>query len=649
MRWHEAEWLEANQRSLMAQVDRLYRLVESQLATSEADSPRDQAAESAAEPPPWVHPEPPAWETLQMLFGLSEFERDILLLCAGVELSSRLRERCERLAGERQPAVSFGMALALLGNPHWSALAPDQPLRRWKLIDLDHDRSLTGAGLRIDEPILHVLTGHLARDERLRDLVVPLGLDTPLFASHAANVAAIGRSLQGSGRVSVHGVDPLARQQVAARSLAELGLHAFRLRAADVPLGAQDRAMLATLWSREAAIVPAGLVIEVGDHETNERKDAVGAFLGQVKGAVIVSHRDPLSWAEQPLAQLELARPSAEEQRTMWRQLLAHTTIEDRELDGILSEFRVGVDQMLAAASTLEALAESGENQRGHGAVWQLLRRSSRGRLDALAQRIESDAGWDDLVVPAPTLELLRALALQARHRATVYETWGFASRSRRGLGLSALFSGPSGVGKTMAAEVIANELELDLYKIDLSQMVSKYIGETEKNLARVFDVAEAGGVVLLFDEADALFGQRSEVKDSHDRYANIEVSYLLQRMEAFRGIAILTTNQKSALDSAFLRRIRFMVPFPHPDLGHRAILWRKAFPATSPASGLDIDRLARLNLTGGNIRSVAINAAFLAAEASEPVGMHHVIRAARAEYQKLERPFSAAELGGAP
>jgi SpoVK/Ycf46/Vps4 family AAA+-type ATPase len=277
-----------------------------------------------------------------------------------------------------------------------------------------------------------------------------------------------------------------------------------------------------------------------------------------------------------------------------------------------------------------------------------VLRRSSRGRLDTLAQRIDSEAGWEDLVVPPQTLELLRTLTIQARHRATVYETWGFASRSRRGLGLSALFSGPSGVGKTLAAEVVANELELDLYKIDLSQMVSKYIGETEKNLARVFDAAEAGGVVLLFDEADALFGHRSEVKDSHDRYANIEVSYLLQRMEAFRGIAVLTTNQKSALDSAFMRRIRFVVQFPHPDSGHRALLWKKAFPAAAALANLDIERLARLNLSGGNIRSVALNAAFLAAESREPVGMHHVMQAARAEYLKLERPFSLAEFGGA-
>ena len=188
-----------------------------------------------------------------------------------------------------------------------------------------------------------------------------------------------------------------------------------------------------------------------------------------------------------------------------------------------------------------------------------------RTRLDDLAQRIDPAAGWDDLVLPALQLEAIRRVAQHVRHRATVYDAWGFAARSARGLGISALFAGASGTGKTMAAEVLAAELRLDLYRIDLRRVVSKYIGETEKNLRRVFDAAEDSGAILLFDEADALFGKRSEVKDSHDRYANIEVSYLLQRMEAYRGLAILTTNLKSALDPAFLRRIRFVVAVPLP------------------------------------------------------------------------------------
>ena len=270
-----------------------------------------------------------------------------------------------------------------------------------------------------------------------------------------------------------------------------------------------------------------------------------------------------------------------------------------------------------------------------------------RTRLDDLAQRIEPAAGWDDLVLPAPQIEAVRRIAQHVRHRATVYDAWGFAARSARGLGISALFAGVSGTGKTMAAEVLAAELRLDLYRIDLAGVVSKYIGETEKNLRRVFDAAERSGAILLFDEADALFGKRSEVKDSHDRYANIEVSYLLQRMEAYRGLAILTTNLKNALDPAFLRRLRFVVQFPFPDAAHRAEIWRRIFPASTPTEGLDAGKLAQLNVPGGNIRNIALNAAFLAAEAGEPVRMRHIGEAARIEYAKLERPLTDAEIGG--
>jgi SpoVK/Ycf46/Vps4 family AAA+-type ATPase len=198
-----------------------------------------------------------------------------------------------------------------------------------------------------------------------------------------------------------------------------------------------------------------------------------------------------------------------------------------------------------------------------------------------------------------------------------------------------------------MAAEVLANALRLDLYRIDLSSVVSKYIGETEKNLRRVFDAAEDGGAILFFDEADALFGKRSEVKDSHDRYANIEINYLLQRMEQYRGLAVLATNMKKAIDPGFLRRIRFVVNFPFPDTVQRAEIWQRIFPPHTPTEGLDIDKLARLNVAGGNIRNIAINAAFLAADAREPVRMSHVARATRSEYAKIEKPAPEAEIAG--
>jgi SpoVK/Ycf46/Vps4 family AAA+-type ATPase len=235
-------------------------------------------------------------------------------------------------------------------------------------------------------------------------------------------------------------------------------------------------------------------------------------------------------------------------------------------------------------------------------------------------------------------------LAGQLRQRGLVYEQWGFAAKSQRGLGVSALFYGPSGVGKTMAAEVLASELKLDLYHIDLSRVVSKYIGQTEANLRRVFDAAQENGAILLFDEADSLFGVRSQVKDSHDRYANIEVSYLLQRMESYRGLAILTTNMRQALDQAFLRRIRFSVEFPFPNATHRGQIWRGVFPAATRTEGLDFERLAHLRISGGSIRNIALNAAFLAADSGHPVRMSHLRQAAQSEYTKLERRLTPIE-----
>jgi len=290
--------------------------------------------------------------------------------------------------------------------------------------------------------------------------------------------------------------------------------------------------------------------------------------------------------------------------------------------------------------------AELGDDALGR-AVWRVCREHARRSMEQSATRIEPKSDWNSLVLPEPQLRILRQIALQLRHRTTVLEEWGFAEKYSRGLGLTALFAGASGTGKTLAAEVLAHTLDLDLHQIDLAGLISKYIGETEKNLKRVFDAAEDSGAVLLFDEADALFGKRTEVKDSHDRYANIEVSYLLQRMEAYRGLAILTTNMRHSIDTAFLRRLRFIVEFPFPDVTHRARIWRGVFPPGTPTRDLDAERLARLNVSGGVIRNIAMHAAFLAADASTPVGMAHLLEAARAEYAKLERPLSSSELGG--
>jgi SpoVK/Ycf46/Vps4 family AAA+-type ATPase len=237
-------------------------------------------------------------------------------------------------------------------------------------------------------------------------------------------------------------------------------------------------------------------------------------------------------------------------------------------------------------------------------------------------------------------------LANQVQQRWKVYEAWGFGAQLGRGRGITALFAGASGTGKTMAAEIIAAQLGLDLYRIDLAGVVSKYIGETEKNLRRVFDAAERSGSILFFDEADALFGTRTEVRDSHDRYANVEINYLLQRMEDYRGLAILATNRRAALDGAFLRRLRFVIDFPFPVASDRRRIWERVFPAQAETDGVEYASLSRLELTGGNIRSIAVNAAFLAASERTPIGMPHLMRAAAREYTKLAKPISAAEFG---
>jgi hypothetical protein len=366
----------------------------------------------------------------------------------------------------------------------------------------------------------------------------------------------------------------------------------------------------------------------------------LAAFVDGLRATVIVASSEPVSLGRRGSARIDVARPTPAEQRVLWERLLGESSAPlNGALDALIAHF--DLPRHAIAAASREASGEAPLET----ALWRACRAQSRPRLDDLAQRIEPVAGWGDIVLPATQLEILGEIAAHVRGRARVYHEWGFARKSTRGLGVSALFEGASGTGKTMAAEVLALELDLDLYRIDLSQVVSKYIGETEKNLRRLFDAAETGAAILLFDEADALFGKRSEVKDSHDRYANIEVSYLLQRMEAYRGLAILTTNARDAIDQAFMRRIRFVVSFPFPDEAQRAEIWRRVFPAETPTEAIDHRALARLSLPGGSIRNIALAAAFVAADERSPVRMSHLARAAARECAKLERPLTEAEV----
>ncbi len=449
---------------------------------------------------------------------------------------------------------------------------------------------------------------------------------------------------------------------IAAAACADLDMQLQSIQAANIPRTVAEREALVRLWEREAILKHSALLVDCEDLNGKEQMRAVISFIERLQSLIIVVGRKPLRPRSRPVVRLEINPLTTGEQLGLWHQALEPLAPKfDGQLEGLVSQFRLTPQTIQEACWQLEIKQEqlnredeSAANSHSLTApdlifdsLWDICRVQSQPQLGELAQRIKAIATWDDLVLPDLQRQQLKEIAAQVRQRVKVYDTWEFAVRGANGLGITALFAGASGTGKTLAAEVLAQELRLDLYRIDLSQVVSKYIGETEKNLRRVFAAAEEGGAILLFDEADALFGKRSEVRDSHDRYANIEVSYLLQRMEAYRGLAILTTNLKSAIDSAFLRRIRFVVQFPFPDVAQRTEIWRRMFPDKLPTAGLDFNQLARLNVAGGNIRNIALNGAFLAADAGESVRMGHLLRAARSEYAKLEKSLTEAEVGG--
>jgi ATP-dependent 26S proteasome regulatory subunit len=631
-------WTEANQRYLMSALDAVRGALEGRPAVQ--TSAADEMSSS------------PALETLCKLFGLSPFERAVLLMCAGMELDSKFADVCAKANGDpRRAYPTFSLALAALPDAHWSALAPDAPLRRWHLIEVPGTgESLTTSPLRIDERILHYLTGVAGVDERLHGLIEPVNPPVDLAPSRSIVADKIAEWWSGAPRagswpiVQLCGRAGADKLSIVAGAASKLGMRLHKIHARDVPPAAREREILARLWEREAILTGSALLIDAGDLDGSESEHVLAAFAENIGSIVLISAREPVRISSRLTMRIDVAQPAAGEQRALWQSALGASAEQvNGELENVLAHFDLdmrGIHAVCAELAVREGIPES-------GTIWDICRAQSRPQIGTLAQRIEPVAKWSDIVLPEAQLRTLREVALQVRQRGRVYYAWGFAAKSSRALGISALFAGASGTGKTLAAEVLANELRLDLYRIDLSQVVSKYIGETEKNLRRVFDAAEEGGAILLFDEADALFGKRSEVKDSHDRYANIEVSYLLQRMEAYRGLAILTTNMKDALDPAFLRRIRFVVQFPFPDAAERIEIWRRMFPAQTPVDGLDMAKLAKLNVAGGNIRNIALNAAFLAADANEPVRMNHVLRAARTEYAKIEKPLTDAEIGG--
>jgi hypothetical protein len=627
---------------LFAVIARIRGLLEQKLAGKEVVPAAETAPSDAGH-----H----ALQTLRREFHLSSFEADIVALCAGAELDPAISALCAAIQGDDcRRCPTFRIALEFLPDAHWSALLPVAPLRRWKLLEVGSREMLTTSPLRIEESVLHFLMGVPVLDERLRNCAEAVGWPAVLpgsYRPHAEKIVGTWSKPEGPRTVvQLQGNAAEGKRALAAAACAALGVRLYALRVGAIPASTTELEGLAQLWDRDAVLTGSALLLQA-DGASPAQWEVVSGLADRINGLLLVAGSGALGLHQRELVTLKIERPKADEQGALWKNILGeHAEKLNGELDRVAQHFALDFASIKTAAShVLDAI---GDNEADVlPLIWEACRGEARAELDGKAQRIEVRAGWQDLVLPEASLNMLQTVVIHVRQQEKVLERWGFAAQSSRGLGVTALFTGQSGTGKTLAAEVLANELRLDLYRIDLSQVVNKYIGETEKNLRAVFDVAENSGAILLFDEADALFGKRSEVKDSHDRYANIEVSYLLQRMEAYRGLAILTTNMRGSLDVAFLRRIRFIINFPFPDHELRRRIWACMFPADTPTSGLDLDKLARLNLPGGNIRNVALNAAFLAADEGSPVRMDHLLMSARQECGKLEKQLSNTEIGG--
>ncbi len=612
---------------------------------------------------------PPALEEIVNRFGLTPFERHVLLLCLMPELEPGFRRLYAYLQDDvTHQYVTPHLALSVYGAgdlqtlPTPDAFLPTSPLRRFQLIVLDNAplpaTALASYPLRIDWRIVDYVRGINRLDERLSGLLKPV-FPTGLSAGQRNLAEQLEQWLrihiqQASWPLlNLIGDADAGQRSIAAEVAQRIGLNLYQLSPLRLPGPGLERMQLLHFLEREAVLSQLAIYLNASQVKGDSADDAnlrqaVTEIVEQLGTFAIVCSRE--RWpAERTMLMVRVTKPDSSAQLELWHQgMTAIPHAVGDHLEEIVQQFDLGpeqIERVVDIAWNRAKLRDSASTLSGAD-LWSACRELTGCQLEPLVQRLHPNYGWDDIVLPADLERQLRDIADQVTYRSQVYEKWGFGAKLNRGRGIGALFAGPSGTGKTMAAEVLANHLQLDLYRVDLSGVVSKYIGETEKNLRRVFDGAEQSGAILFFDEADALFGKRTEVKDSHDRYANIEVNYLLQRMEDYRGLAILATNRKSALDQAFLRRLRFLLDFPFPDTQQRGYIWQKAFPAPTPIANLDYTFLSRLEITGGNIKNIALNAAFLAAAAGGSVEMEHLLLAIRREYDKIDKLVQQLEFG---
>jgi hypothetical protein len=584
-------------------------------------------------------------------FQLDQLDLELLLIALAPDVDPRF----ERFYGYLQDDVSrrrasIGLSLELCGVPSTSAVARDRLAPGGSLIEgalilvEDGDRPFLTRSLRVPDRVAAHLLGSDEPDAALA------GLTLDCQPAPALEGAVLGRWLEGRhrGLAYVREHSGASGASVVAAALREAGRVSLvvdleRLR------GDDDVRLTGILAAREARLLDAALIATPIDALAARGTAAVRAF-AELPGVVVLAGSkgwDP-AWSRTVPLLLEVTGAGAAQREAQGKERLDGEAPPEFDLLSTVGQYRLTADQVWRAA-TAARLQASAHGRRVEPADLKAgARAQNAAGLERLARRIEPLVAFSDLVLPAEVVELLQDLVVRARQRELVLGTWRMGGASSRRRGLTALFAGPSGTGKTMAAEVLAMELGLDLYVVDLATVVDKYVGETEKNLDRIFAEAERVNGVLLFDEADALFGKRSEVRDAHDRYANVEVAYLLQRMELFDGIAVLATNLRANLDEAFARRLDSVIDFPEPEADARRQLWERCLGTRMPrGEDLDLDFLAEaFKLSGGNIRNIVVAAAYMAAESGQPVTMTNLVRATQREYAKLGRMTVESEFG---
>ncbi|MER6608869.1 ATP-binding protein [Streptomyces sp. NPDC000927] len=600
-------------------------------------------------------------------FGLTPLDVDLLLVAMAPDIDARF----ERLYGylnddltRRRPTI--GLALELCGLPAASSgrfrFSSSAPLVAGGLLTvLEADRPLLSRVLRVPDRVTAHLLGDDEPDGRLRGLVRVAGLqDDPGPEPEALRVAAALGTGSGLVHLLDRGGDPGG---LAVRALLAAGRRPLLVDVAAL-VGVPQPAELVRTLAAEARLSGGGVVLGPIEGLAPERPEGaglLGSLCAAISGTPLIAYGkkdwDP-HWSRESPVPVPVLPPGPAGAARRWSRALAAAGTEvglppenvraAEELATAVTSYRLDSEQLRRAATVASRLAAAQERPVDPQDLRRAVRAQNGAGLERLARRIEPAVGWDDLVLPAATRRQLSELALRARHREQVLGQWRMRPGGGRGRGVIALFAGESGTGKTMSAEVVASELGVDLYVVDLSIVVDKYIGETEKNLERIFvEAADVNGI-LLFDEADAIFGKRSQVKDAQDRHANVESAYLLQRMESFDGIAVLTTNLRANLDEAFTRRLDVIAEFPMPDAQQRLALWDRCLGTTIPRDAdLDLEFCARrFELAGGSIRACAVTAAYRTAESGGPLGMEQIVSAVLQEYRKLGRLVMESEFG---